>query len=84
MGSGHEDGLRRRIRALLARQLGLDAEEVRPESHLVHDLGVDSLDAADLVLALEETFGLEVPDADLAKLQTLGDVERYVTARAAG
>ena len=73
-----------RLRELVATQLGLEGDEVVPEARILDDLGADSLDVVELVMALEESFDLEVPDADVEAMRTLGDVERYLVARLAG
>jgi len=67
-----------RLRAVVAEQLGLDRTEIVPEARILDDLGADSLDIVELVMALEETFDIEVPDADVEMLQTIGDVAAYV------
>ncbi len=68
---------------LLALQLGVEREELVPEARILDDLGADSLDLVELGMALEEVYGLRVPDVHLASLRTIGDVERYVRARVA-
>ena len=72
-----------RIRTLVASQLGVDAAEVTEDASILEDLGADSLDVVELVLALEETFDIEVPDEDVETMRTVGDVERYVSQRLA-
>ena len=67
-----------RLRTVVAEQLGLDPSEVVPEARILDDLGADSLDVVELVMALEESFDIEVPDADMEMLQTIGDVAAYV------
>ncbi len=67
-----------RVRKIVAEQLGIDESEITPESHFIDDLGADSLDTVELVMALEEEFGLEVPDEDAEKIQTVGDVVKYI------
>ena len=71
------------VRSILAQQLGLERGEMEPESNLLDDLGADSLDVAELVMRIEETFGIEVPDCDLEKMRTVADVEHYVQAATA-
>ncbi len=78
---GSETALR--VRRVIAQQLGLSVEELVPEADILADLGADSLDVLELVMALEESFDLEVPDADVEALRTLGDVERYLVGRLA-
>lgn len=66
------------LRNVVAEQLGLDRSEIVPEARILDDLGADSLDIVELVMALEESFDIEVPDADVEMLQTIGDVVAYV------
>ncbi len=66
------------IRAVIAKQLNIDASQVTPEAKLVKDLGVDSLDIVELIMALEEKFGIEIPDEQAEKIVNVGDVMRYI------
>ena len=59
-------------------QLSVNAEPVTPEAKFIEDLGADSLDIVELVMAFEEEFGIEVPDGDAEKLLTVGDVVKYI------
>jgi acyl carrier protein len=70
-----------RIRGMVAEQLGVDEADVRPEANILEDLGADSLDVVELVMALEEAFDIEVPDEDVEGLRTIGDVEKYIQQR---
>lgn len=70
-----------RVRAQIAEQLGVKPEQVVPEASLIDDLGADSLDAVELVMAIEEAFGIEIPDEEAKKLQRVGEVIRYVETR---
>jgi len=70
-----------RIKKIIAEQLGVDEGEISPESHFIDDLGADSLDTVELVMALEEEFGIEIPDEDAEKIQTVGDVAKYIDER---
>lgn len=72
-----------RVKRLVAEQLGLRDEDVKPESNLVDDLGADSLDRVELVMALEDEFGLEIPDAEGEKIQTVQQAIDYATAKSA-
>jgi acyl carrier protein len=56
----------------------VDETEITPDSHFIDDLGADSLDTVELVMALEEEFGIEIPDEDAEKIQTVGDVAKYI------
>lgn len=67
-----------KITEIIVEQLGVKAEEVVPEASFVDDLGADSLDTVELVMAFEEEFGAEIPDEDAEKLQTVGDAIKYV------
>ncbi len=66
------------IRAVIAEQLEIDASQVTPEAKFVKDLGVDSLDIVELIMALEERFGIEIPDEQAEKIVNVGDVMRYI------
>ena len=72
------DSLELKIRGLLAEQLGVDASEVTLDANILDDLGADSLDVVEMVMALEETFDIEVPDEHVEEMRTVADVERYV------
>ena len=63
---------------IVAEQLGVREEEVTPESSFVNDLGADSLDTVELVMALEDEFGMEIPDEDAEKITTVGDAIKYI------
>jgi len=73
--------LQERLYALVASQLGMEREELSPEAHILDDLGADSLDVVELVMTLEESFDIVVPDEDVGRLQTLGDVQQYLQER---
>ncbi|GAA7827132.1 hypothetical protein HpMS151_09400 [Helicobacter pylori] len=66
------------IQAVIAEQLEIDVSQVTPEAKLVKDLGVDSLDIVELIMALEERFGIEIPDEQAEKIVNVGDVMRYI------
>jgi acyl carrier protein len=68
----------KRVREIVAEQLGVDVEEVTPEASFTDDLGADSLDTVELVMALEEEFGIEIPDEDAEKISTVGDAVSYI------
>ena len=67
-----------RVKKIIAEQLGVEEDEVTPEASFVEDLGADSLDTVELVMALEEEFGHEIPDEQAEKLQSVGDVIKYI------
>jgi acyl carrier protein len=70
-----------KIREIIVEQLGVSAEEVVPEASFIDDLGADSLDIVELVMAIEEEFALEIPDDDAEKIQTIQDAVSYVEER---
>jgi len=71
--------IEQRIKDIIIEQLGVTAEQVTPEAKFIEDLGADSLDTVELVMALEEEFGLEIPDDEAEKLQSVGDVIKPAT-----
>jgi acyl carrier protein len=72
-----------RVKKIIVEQLGVNAEEVSAESAFVEDLGADSLDTVELVMAFEEEFDLEIPDEDAEKIATVGDAIKYIDEHAA-
>ena len=72
-----------KVKSIIVEQLGVDEEEVTPDASFVDDLGADSLDTVELVMAFEEEFDIEVPDEDAEKLQAVGDVVTYITSQQA-
>ena len=71
-----------RVKQIIVEQLGVDAAEVTPQAHFVNDLGADSLDTVELVMALEEEFYTEIPDEQAEKIQTVGQAIDYIQAHA--
>lgn len=69
-----------RIKAIIADQLGVSEEEVKPEARFIEDLGADSLDIVELIMAMEEEFETEIPDEEAEKILTVGDTIEYVKA----
>ncbi len=67
-----------RVKNIIVEQLGVKPEQVTPEAKFIEDLGADSLDTVELVMALEEEFGNEIPDEQAEKLQSVGDVIKYI------
>ncbi len=73
-----------KVKSIISEQLGVKQEEVTPEASFIDDLGADSLDTVELVMALEEEFGVEIPDEDAEKITTVGDAVRYIEEKAGG
>ena len=73
-----EKSIEDKVRDIIVDQLGVNAEQVVKEARFIEDLGADSLDTVELVMAFEEEFSIEVPDEKAEKLQTVGDVVTYV------
>jgi acyl carrier protein len=71
-------GLEDRVSAIVVEQLGVTQEELAPEASFIDDLGADSLDIVELVMAMEEEFDIEIPDDDAEKIQTIKDVISYL------
>lgn len=69
------------VKAIVVEQLGVGADEVKMESKFVDDLNADSLDVVELIMALEEKLGVEIPDEDAEKLTSVGDVVAYVDSK---
>jgi len=67
-----------KVNEIIAKQLGVNASEITPESSFVEDLGADSLDTVELVMAFEEAFGIEIPDEDAEKIKTVRNAIDYV------
>jgi len=72
-----------KIRSIISEQLGVKPEEVNPQASFIDDLGADSLDTVELIMALEEEFGVEIPDEDAEKMATVGDAIKYIEEKAA-
>ena len=73
-----EKSIEDKVRDIIVDQLGVNAEQVVKDARFIEDLGADSLDTVELVMAFEEEFNVEVPDEDAEKLQTVGDVVKYI------
>jgi len=69
-----------KVKSIIVDQLSVNAEQVVTDAKFIEDLGADSLDTVELVMAFEEEFGIEVPDEEAEKLQSVGDVVKYVEA----
>ncbi|NDB96198.1 MAG: acyl carrier protein [Verrucomicrobia bacterium] len=74
----NEKSIDQKVKDIIVEQLSVNAEQVTPEAKFIEDLGADSLDIVELVMAFEEEFGVEVPDSDAEKLLTVGDVVKYI------
>lgn len=72
-----------KVKEIIVEQLGVDAAQVTPEAKFVDDLGADSLDTVELVMALEESFGLEIPDEEAEKITSVGDAINYIKDKSA-
>jgi len=72
-----------KVKAVITEQLGVKPEEVREQAKFVDDLGADSLDTVELVMALEEEYGVEIPDEDAEKLTTVGEAIKYIEEKLA-
>ncbi len=70
-----------KVKDIIVEQLGVDPEKVKAEASFIDDLGADSLDIVELVMAMEEEFDLEIPDEDAEKLKTVNDVQTYLTTK---
>ncbi len=73
----------RKVREIVAEQLGISEDEITRDSSFMNDLGADSLDIVELLMALEEEFSVEIPDEDAEKMSTVGDVFEYIDAKRA-
>lgn len=69
-----------KVKDIIADQLGIDATEIKMESSFIDDLGADSLDIVELIMALEEEFDIEMPDEEAEKVSSVGDVVNYIKA----
>jgi len=70
-----------RVKEIIANELGVELEKVTDEASFVEDLGADSLDTVELVMAFEEEFGIEIPDEDAEKMQSVGDAIGYLSSK---
>lgn len=72
------ENIEARVKEIIVNELGVEPEKVTEDASFIEDLGADSLDTVELVMAFEEEFGIEIPDEDAEKLQTVGDAIRYL------
>ena len=77
-----DKSIEEKVKDIIVEQLGVNPEQVTEKASFIEDLGADSLDIVELVMAFEEEFSVEVPDEDAEKLQTVGDVINYIKERA--
>lgn len=73
-----ENNIEQKVRDIIVEQLGVNADQVTTDAKFIEDLGADSLDTVELVMAFEEEFGIEVPDEEAEKLMTVGNVVQYI------
>jgi len=78
------ENVEQRVRKIIAEQLGVNEGEIKNESSFVDDLGADSLDTVELVMALEEEFGIEIPDEDAEKITRVKEAIEYIDSHAKG
>jgi acyl carrier protein len=72
------DSIDARVKEIIVNELGVEADKVTPDASFVEDLGADSLDTVELVMAFEEEFGLDIPDEDAEKMGTVGEAIAYL------
>jgi acyl carrier protein len=72
------ESIEARVREIIINELGVESEKVTDDASFVEDLGADSLDTVELVMAFEEEFGLDIPDEDAEKMKTVGDAVRHL------
>ena len=77
------EAIEARVRAIIVKQLGVKEEEVNREKSFIDDLGADSLDIVELVMAMEDEFGFEIPDDEAENIRTVGDAIQYINANQA-
>ena len=75
-------GVEAKVKEIICEQLGVSEDEVTPEASFIEDLGADSLDIVELVMAFEEAFEIEIPDEDAEKIQTVKDAVEYIQSHA--
>jgi len=73
------EGIEEKVKNIIVDQLGVNEEQVATDAKFIEDLGADSLDTVELVMAFEEEFGIDVPDEDAEKLTTVGEVNSYIS-----
>ncbi len=73
-----------KFKQIIAEELGIDPSEVKEDARFIEDLGADSIGLMELVMKLEEEFGVTIPDEDIEKIQTVGDAIRYIQEKLGG
>ena len=76
------ENVQERVKNIIVEQLGVEADQVKPEAQFVNDLGADSLDTVELNMALEEEFDIEIPDEKAEKIKTVGEAVAYIEENA--
>ena len=76
------ENVQERVKNIIVEQLGVEADQVKPEAQFVNDLGADSLDTVELIMALEEEFDIEIPDDKAEKIKTVGEAVSYIETNA--
>ncbi|TVP76332.1 MAG: acyl carrier protein [Gemmatimonadales bacterium] len=76
------ENIETRVREIIVNELGVEADKVAADASFVEDLGADSLDTVELVMAFEEEFGIDIPDEDAEQMRTVGDAVDYLTKNA--
>ncbi len=76
------NSIEEKVKGIIVEQLGVQADEVKPDASFVDDLGADSLDTVELVMAFEEAFSIEIPDEDAEKIQKVKDAIAYIEGKA--
>ncbi len=76
--STEEPSIEERVKEIIIKQMGVNKDQVMPETSFINDLGADSLDTVELVMELEDAFDVNIPDEDAEKIQTVGDAINYI------
>jgi len=76
------ENVQERVKNIIVEQLGVEADQVKPEAQFVNDLGADSLDTVELIMALEEEFEIDIPDEKAEKIKTVGEAISYIEENA--
>ncbi len=76
------ENVQERVKNIIVEQLGVEPDQVKPEAQFVNDLGADSLDTVELIMALEDEFGIEIPDEKAEKIKTVGETIEYIEQNA--